>query len=296
MRILLLSILHCSLASAQIDTTLKQFYPLHLGDLWQYRDQSNQLVKQEVIGDTMINGQKYFLLIHSLYSSGGGITRIDSSLRIQNLAPWAGDSCGGLTNESNIYRLNEPPGSVWRICDNVYGASCYPLFMKFDGISTSFVFGQSRQVMFFSPGAYCSDTTWFLSQWTLVRGIGVLHEEKFEGDFLTLSGAIVNGVQYGTIVSVDDAQIEPLTFSLGQNYPNPFNPITKIDYSLPEVVKVSLKIYDVLGQEVKTLVDETQGAGFRSTSFDANTIASGIYFYRLIAGNFTDIKKMILLK
>jgi len=88
---------------------------------------------------------------------------------------------------------------------------------------------------------------------------------------------------------------------LEQNYPNPFNPSTKIKYSIPpniqrEISNVSLKVYDVLGNIVATLVNEEKPAGNYEIEFDASNLSSGIYYYRLVTGSFTDTKKMILLK
>ncbi|MBI3766155.1 MAG: T9SS type A sorting domain-containing protein, partial [Ignavibacteriales bacterium] len=88
----------------------------------------------------------------------------------------------------------------------------------------------------------------------------------------------------------------PSTFTLFQNFPNPFNPTTKITYGLPERSKVVLKIYDVVGQELATLVDEVQDAGLKSITWEPAREPSGIYFYKLTAGRFTDTKKMLLIR
>ncbi|MBS1552774.1 MAG: T9SS type A sorting domain-containing protein [Bacteroidetes bacterium] len=88
----------------------------------------------------------------------------------------------------------------------------------------------------------------------------------------------------------------PSEFELSQNYPNPFNPSTKISFALPKEGKVSLKIYDMTGKEVMTLVNEVKTAGYYSVSFNASSLSSGMYFYTLSADNYTATKKMMLIK
>ncbi len=90
--------------------------------------------------------------------------------------------------------------------------------------------------------------------------------------------------------------IMPENFMLEQNYPNPFNPTTQINYSIPSSQKVVLNVYDELGRDVATLVNNEQAAGNYTVDFDASNLASGIYFYRLQAGDFVQMKKMILMK
>ena len=89
---------------------------------------------------------------------------------------------------------------------------------------------------------------------------------------------------------------KPLTFSLSQNYPNPFNPSTTIKYSIPHDEFVSLEVYDILGNEVEILVSEKQKKGEYDVLFNGDNIASGIYIYRLIAGNFVALRKFVLIK
>ena len=88
----------------------------------------------------------------------------------------------------------------------------------------------------------------------------------------------------------------PKEFKLEQNYPNPFNPTTTIQYQLPAMSKVTLKVYDIFGSEVATLINEEQEAGYKEVEFNGSSIASGMYIYRLTAGSFSIIKKMILVK
>ena len=86
------------------------------------------------------------------------------------------------------------------------------------------------------------------------------------------------------------------TYSLAQNYPNPFNPATVISYQLATAGKVTLKIFDVLGKEVTTLVNEEKSAGSYSVKFNAVNLPSGVYFYCLKSGGFVETKKLLLLK
>jgi hypothetical protein len=88
----------------------------------------------------------------------------------------------------------------------------------------------------------------------------------------------------------------PKDFVLSQNYPNPFNPTTVINYQLPFTSRVVVKVYDMLGREVATLVNEVKSAGYYSVDFNASALSSGIYFYRITAGAFTQSKQMMLIK
>ncbi len=100
--------------------------------------------------------------------------------------------------------------------------------------------------------------------------------------FFTLSTAIVISL--------------PSKFTLLQNYPNPFNPSTKIDFSLPNDAAVNLKIYDITGKEIAVILNEQRKAGYYSVTFDASKLSSGVYFYKLAAGDFSEIKRMVLVK
>jgi hypothetical protein len=110
-----------------------------------------------------------------------------------------------------------------------------------------------------------------------------------------------DGVSYaqvgnGSVASVSKEVNVPKEFVLGQNYPNPFNPMTTIDYSLPEKGYVSLKVYNLVGQEVATLVHKEMPAGSHRISWNAQNLPSGVYFYRITVGSYSNTDKMVLLK
>ena len=87
-----------------------------------------------------------------------------------------------------------------------------------------------------------------------------------------------------------------MSYKLRQNYPNPFNPVTTIEFEIPEREFVSLKVYDVRGSEVANLVDGEKSAGSYKVRFNAYKLSTGIYFYRLQAGSYVDVKKLLLLR
>ncbi|MFA7359838.1 MAG: T9SS type A sorting domain-containing protein [Candidatus Kapaibacterium sp.] len=107
----------------------------------------------------------------------------------------------------------------------------------------------------------------------------------------------MNGFNTGGIITeIGNETTTPLSFSLSQNFPNPFNPVTKINYQLPMSGLVRLSIFNMLGQKIGELINETQSAGNYSVDWNATEFPSGTYIYRLESGSFVDVKKMILLK
>lgn len=117
-----------------------------------------------------------------------------------------------------------------------------------------------------------------------------------DGDIVALDGVKLVGFQQATSVQEITSVLIPSEFQIYQNYPNPFNPITKIKFDLPLTSDVSLKIYDILGKEIATLINEEKSAGRYEVNFEAADLSSGVYFYKIKAGDYNQIRKMILLK
>ncbi|MGO9482615.1 MAG: YCF48-related protein [Candidatus Kryptoniota bacterium] len=126
---------------------------------------------------------------------------------------------------------------------------------------------------------------------------GVCFTDSVTGTVVGDDGAIFHTTTGGvTAVRDNPAQMLPNQFVLEQNYPNPFNPSTAISYQFSAVSHVTLKVYDILGRQVATLVNEDEGAGYHTATFDASRLASGVYFYRLTAPGITQVKKMVVTK
>ncbi len=116
------------------------------------------------------------------------------------------------------------------------------------------------------------------------------------GIFFALADGTVGQFPEGVASVENISGVTPSNYSLDQNYPNPFNPSTTINFTIPNSEFVTLKVFNILGSEVATLVNENLTAGAYRFSFEAANLASGVYLYELTAGNFREIKKMNLLK
>lgn len=112
----------------------------------------------------------------------------------------------------------------------------------------------------------------------------------------TLTGWNITFAYENTVSVTKESEAVPDKYCLFQNYPNPFNPVTKINYALPKQGFVTLKIFDINGREIQTLVDELLQAGYYSVDFNGSSLASGVYFYRFQSGDFVKTKRMVLIK
>lgn len=147
-----------------------------------------------------------------------------------------------------------------------------------------------KEIVTKSPIGFVLDTIQGLSHGSLYYFRGVTEDSI---------GTNYGMQQYFKTSGSTDIQYEqmlPTEFLLSQNHPNPFNPTTNFEYTLPSAVHVTLRVFNMLGQEVTTLVDKFQEAGYRSVTFNASLLPSGVYYYRIWVGTYTNTKKMILVK
>jgi len=134
-----------------------------------------------------------------------------------------------------------------------------------------------------------------IGYWNFNEGSGsITADQTSNGNDGTISGAtwVVSGIS----LPVEEESVLPNEFKLSQNYPNPFNPSTSIKFGIPENSRVHVDVYSIMGEQVVTLMDEEKQTGYYELEFDASSLSSGIYFYRIQAGSFVQTKKMILIK
>ncbi len=253
-----------------------------------------------------------------------------SSLVWYNNSLWMGSNAGLLNYDGNNWKSYTPAlGSSYTynlVIDSSGNKWSYALggysniFFKFDGstwteyiapdsITAMAVYGSNIWIGTGFHGLYKFDGT----NWTVYNtsnsglsnnDVSSIIIDKLGNIWLTTSGDDIQEFNpNGIVTSVSSYSYSvPANYRLFQNYPNPFNPSTIIEYSIPRAEHVTLKIYDVLGREVTTLVDENKAAGTYSVQFNSQQttnnkqLSSGIYFYRITAGSFIAVKKLMLLK
>jgi len=285
------------------------YLPLKTGNIWVYDHyvlpSYHLRVKIVVVRDTVINSHKYFRTssslpyMHVIYN-GYVLYRVDT-LSGNILAYSASNSCSYRPNEIILDSLFAKINNTFVICPSANSRILTDTSnFVFSGIS------YKKKRYQFTSGPSQTPTGYLLNIGLSGSAIGSIGQEGYN-----LYGCVIDGVVYGdtSLVGINKISSEvPREFSLSQNYPNPFNPATKIRFSIPavgaqynrllngQVEPVQLKIYDIIGNELQTLVNERLSPGIYEVDFDGTNYPSGIYYYRLYTGNYSDAKKMVLLK
>ncbi len=287
--ILLLIILITTNMFSQIDPNV--YYPLHIGDKWEYTDYYGyESYCFEVLGDTLMpNGYNYFITTFN----SATYQRVENNKYVKVYNEYAEN------NEFTKYDLQSEEGTIFIPWGPTWRG--YGIFET--GIDNDNIIGEKlewrefREVMV-DTSVFPADTTWhFVVDGycpRITQGIGLSTDAY---GLTILIGVRINNVGYGTLTDVKDEQMtSPESFGLYQNYPNPFNPSTTIKYNLTNESFIKLKVYDTIGNEVKTLYEGNQIAGQHSAMFSGDDLASGLYFIRLTNGNQNKTIKAMLMK
>ncbi len=281
-----------------------RYYPLHIGDFWQYEIEKGHLASNnsdsigiasfEIVGDTILeNGKKYFHRIPEGTESHIMSILLTPFIRI--------DSSTGM-----VYG-NNGTGDEFIIDSLLASINDTVDYFTVIDINNKNIFGIEAETKTYTTSVLSS---YDFYKWDISKDLGLTwyyygdgnQMEKYE---YNLVFAKINGNEFGTFVNIERTTELNLQYRLSQNYPNPFNPSTTIKYQIPmletlhatsQLQNVQLSVYDVLGREVTTLVNQKQSPGNYTITFDAKNLPSGLYLYKLTAGSFSQTKKMLLMK
>ena len=276
-----------------VNINAQEVAPLQLGNYWIYDDNP----QDEILGKTTVVDTN--IIIDTItynkleYSSNYDTTKWYMYSRLKEDGYYAVrlDTSYPAPNHEKLYwKKDAIVGDTWE--------NYMPYFPLVYTVLETFiapVFGSPRTVKYLEIDG---SIVLFEEYWT--EEFGKMSRSDFGGLQYYLKGCVIDGVAYGdtsfTIVSVENEFEQPETFTLKQNYPNPFNPSTIIQFTASSLQFVTLRVYDILGREVATLVNEEKPAGIYEVEFDGSALASGTYFYQLKIENYIETKKMQLVK
>jgi hypothetical protein len=270
------------------------FYPLQIGNEWHYDvtgvyyygelDTIYATQSYKVMGDTLMsNGKNYFV-----------IERDRNDVQGRKYVDWFYLYVDSISTRIYIY---EDDGTDGRIVDSL-ACSAGDFFLHSnhcESVNVDTILNYPTLTKYIAM-----DIPDLSLHHILAKDIGVVYEYESSGwgydEYRTLFYAKVSGKEFGMIAATEEWMNKQTSFLLKQNYPNPFNPSTTINYELAKETKVNLRIFDILGREVATLVNETKPAGTYEAEFDGSNLTSGIYFYVLETGGMRLSKKMMLIK
>jgi len=250
---------------------------------------------QSLLGMTNDSGVNWDF--HAFYLDGNegratGVDFTDLYIGFASASVWDGRGAIAKTTDSGINWVTTFfPDPLWDIDFPISNAS-----------QIGYAVGEAGVIL----KTYSAGDSWQQQQSGTTLRLNKVHFLDFDYGFAVGANGIILRTTTGgePVTQVEEISSPISEFSLEQNYPNPFNPSTKIKYTVPNVIAsgvkqsqlVTIKVYDVLGREVVTLVNEEKSAGIYEVVFDASSLTSGIYFYRMETGKFVDVKKMIILK
>jgi hypothetical protein len=277
----------------ELNPAIYDYYPLENGMKWVYNYSSWDYggwppnweyydYSREVIGDTLMPDGFVYKIIHEVgpypYNRYERLDKTDGT--VKQFSPY--DSSSQIIQQLWL----GPRETAWLDFGPVQFFASYDVD-KFNVTTTARV--------------YLNDVVDNARYYTLLKNIGMdtTKYSFYGGNALSyLKGMVKDGIVYGdtTLLDVNDEVPVPASFTLYQNYPNPFNPSTKIKFYLPERSFVTLKVFDILGNEIRTLLNEERELGEHQVLFNAAELSAGVYFYNIRTSGFSETKKMLLLK
>ncbi len=298
-------------------SNFKEFLPLNIGNTWVYYYDGtwpfgpfSGFEKYRIISTYYSNGKLYFKFAHFRVAISGPSYVVLQSRLFKDTAAIRIDSLSG-----NVYRNIFCHGSQELLVDSLNAGLNDTFYTCEPAVDDTVICTDTNSIIYFESPRISRkfDMPGFEGQTVQIYAknlglVGYIFQIMNQTTWGTLKGCVVNGVVYGdTSMVVGIKQISnevPENYSLSQNYPNPFNPTTKIKFAIPLSRGVSagrgvltrLVIYDILGREITTLVNEQLKPGTYEVVWDGSNFNSGVYFYKLITHDYSETKKMVLIK
>jgi len=298
------------------DTSITNYMPMSVGNVWVYHASAfgnyclcNKFIQTKITGTVIKNGKTYYLFqnsvkliecyVHNCIDPFFDTNRVDPVSG--NIFKYTSSGCSYTPNEIMIDSLRA------RLNDTIHISCSTNTDLKCYDTNSVVLFGVSRPAKNF-------EAILFEGSWghRYVKGIGLASTGRSALWCIcntNILGCVINGIVYGdttfTLLGLDPISTTiPEEFSLSQNYPNPFNPSTKIKFDIPVFplmkgargMYVRLTIYDLLGREVSTLVNQQLKPGTYEVEFDGTNYPSGVYFYGLTGESFNLTKRLVLIK
>jgi len=289
------------------DSTAAKYMPLQVGNVWVYSasyssffGSGTSFERYRITGNQLVNGRTYFVLNHThvqvngLYGCSSRLFSGDYALRIDSASMnlYKNSGCGS-SLEGMVDSLASKYGDSSLTCFNMIGSKT-----AFNDTSDYYIFNTYFDAMKFATvNINGGNDQIYLKGIGLAKYYSSINNENCNH---ILKGCIINGVVFGDtsiIVGINQIGTEiPEEIELSQNYPNPFNPATQIGFKIAESGFVRLTVFDMIGKEVEILISKEMHPGTYESDWGASAYPSGVYYYRLEIGDFSETKKMVLIK
>jgi len=288
-------VIFCTLLSKSIaqEPDPNSFFPHSVGNIWEYDTPYWGITRFEIIKDSIGNDGRIYLFYGSIF---------DPLWSIDTLAAIVYDE--PINFNWQYYKLSADSGDSWMVVyeDSNSGRNGKRALVK--NRYPSIVFGIPTELLEIEyyelnwGDTVINEYSIHINTETLAARFGLILNWYEEPSPLNkiLRGCVIDRDTFGIITSVEDIIKLPEDFYISQNFPNPFNPLTKIKYRLDSKKFITIKVDDLLGSEVATLVEAEKPAGVHEIIFDGSSLASGVYIYRLSTNKNTISKKMTLVK
>lgn len=285
---------------AQVDTT--DWFPMQTGNYWEYRhwDDPPKYFSVRILGDTtMSNGNSYKIFYKKKFETGSDFTwyfRVDSN----KVYRFYGDSVSCPNLEYVYYDFNTEDSIAWLVCAPVNGNARSNLWTYYDYGYFHFL-NKPNLAKFFEDVDILGNDTIYPSSLspgpiTINQGLGVVWYVIYQDGSYLLQGAIINGVQFGTLTGLSESsENNPTKLSLS-SFPNPFNCSVNLKINIPVSAQLELSVFNILGEKITTIVDDYRISGTYGIQFNANNLSSGVYLVVLKQQNMILTEKIVLIK